>query len=283
MNLEFSQSAEVPGQAHSTLNPHQIACQRVTASLNPSCGLIKSLFPGGSEAAEVRAVEMVVHELMDPAPSSTTLLYHTLVQDGAVPPGFQQEVEGLAPAIEGGTAREARKAAATSEFDAALFLHERSGELRHKVRAEKSAADQLLQAATVRPCKNRARYLRAQFQGPSAREDAEESERADLLRGTQSPMGQFLAAQPGNQLTGGGRRASTLRSRVRGVKRFLSWMAMRYELTCPLPSASSQSACRCVSKKVPITRLCSWRPWPGCRHKTVSLTVSCTTSCIKNS
>ena len=46
-------------------------------------------------------------------------------------------------AIEGGTAREARKAAATSEFDAALFLHERSEELRHKVRAEKSAADQL--------------------------------------------------------------------------------------------------------------------------------------------
>ena len=170
----------------SELRAHQISPSGVTPHSSPSCS-----------ASEVQTVEMVkgpvvACELMDPAPSSTTLLYHTLVQDCAVPPGFQHEFETLASAIEGGTARESRKAASTTEFDAALLLHERSEELRHKVRAEKSVADQLLQAATVRPRKYRARYLRAQFQGPSARKDAEESERnrwttelADLLRGTQ--------------------------------------------------------------------------------------------------
>ena len=162
------------------------------------------------------------------------------MQDGAVPSGFQQEFETLAPAIRAGTARQARKAACTSEFDAALILHERSEELKHKVRLDKSVADQLVQAAAARPRKYRARYLSAQFQGPTARKDAEDSERnrwttdlADLLRGTQSPMGQFLASQPGNQLTEGGRRASTLRSRVRGVKRSLSLLALRHELTNP--------------------------------------------------
>ena len=110
-------------------------------------------------------------------------------------PAFSTSLR-LASAIEGGTARESRKAASTTEFDAALLLHERSEELKHKVRAENSAADQLVQTATVDPRKYRARYLRDQFQGASARKDAEESERnrwttelADLLRGTESPMG----------------------------------------------------------------------------------------------
>ena len=97
-----------------------------------------------------------------------------------------------------------REAASSTEFDAALILHERSEELRHKRRDEKTVADELVQAATVRPRNYRARYLRSQFQGPSARNDAEDSERnrwtelADFLRGAQSPMGQFLASQPGN-------------------------------------------------------------------------------------
>ena len=98
----------------------------------------------------------------DPVPTSSTLLYHTLVHDGALPPGFQQEFEALSAAIEGVTAREAAKRQA-SKFDAALF---RSEELRHKTRAEKTVVGQLVQAATVRPRKYRARYLRAQFQGP---------------------------------------------------------------------------------------------------------------------
>ena len=181
---------------------------------------------------------MVAYELTVPTPSSTTLLYHTLVQDDAVPPGFQHEFESLASAIVGGTAHESRKRQQVrqSSMRPSSFLHgRRNSSTKSGPRSQRLIS--WCRQPTVRPRKYRARYLRAQFQGPSARKDAEESERnrwttelADLLRGTQSPMGQFLTAQTGNQLRGGGRRASTLRSRVRGVKRFLSWLALRYEL-----------------------------------------------------
>ena len=47
-------------------------------------------------------------------------------------------------------------------------------------------------------------------------------------------MGQILSTKPGNiQLLGGGKRASTLRSRVRGVQKFLSWLAIHQEKVFP--------------------------------------------------
>ena len=47
-------------------------------------------------------------------------------------------------------------------------------------------------------------------------------------------MGQLLSTKPGNiQLLGGGKRASTLRSRVRGVQKFLSWLAIHQEKVFP--------------------------------------------------
>ena len=169
MDLQISKSAQVPGQvefrespsvsihaeassnglseshrlSQSKLRPHQIFPPRVTPhSRSP-----------GSEAEEVRAVEMVVYKLMNPAPSSTTLLYHTLVQDGAVPPGFQQEFEGLAPAIESGTSREARCHRLLGPCLVAellrLFVQEESCvEIRRGC-----GFDQLVQAATVQPRK----------------------------------------------------------------------------------------------------------------------------------
>ena len=79
--------------------------------------------------------------------------------------GFQQEFETLALAIKAGTARQARKAASTTEFDAALLLHERSEELKHKVRFGKSVADQLVQVAAAHPRKYRASTLRSRVRG----------------------------------------------------------------------------------------------------------------------
>ena len=50
-----------------------------------------------------------------------------------------------------------------------------------------------------------------------------------MLAHTPTPMGTLLAAQPSNlQLLGAGRRAATLRSRVRAVKRFLDWLAVSH-------------------------------------------------------
>ena len=73
------------------------------------------------------------------------------------------------------------------------------------------------------------------YQGPNARKEAEETERTkwiellgSMLAHTPTPIiGTLLAAQPSNlQLLGAGRRAATLRSRVRAVKRFLDWLAV---------------------------------------------------------
>ena len=50
-----------------------------------------------------------------------------------------------------------------------------------------------------------------------------------MLSHTPTPMGALLAAHPSNlQLLGAGRRAATLRSRVRAVKRFLDWLAVSH-------------------------------------------------------
>ena len=82
--------------------------------------------------------------------------------------------------------------------------------------------------------------MSARFDGPSARRDSEEAERSrwiftlsELIKGTATPMGMMLTDKPGKQLEGGGRRASTLRSRVRGVRKFLPWLALNRELSYP--------------------------------------------------
>ena len=47
-------------------------------------------------------------------------------------------------------------------------------------------------------------------------------------------MGRILGERPGSiQLLGAGRRASTLRSRVRAVRRYLNWLALNHDLGYP--------------------------------------------------
>ena len=79
--------------------------------------------------------------------------------------------------------------------------------------------DQLAIVATLKPRKHQAKFQASRYEGPTARQDAENAERmrwvlvfADLLRSTPTPMGALLAEKPGSvQLLGGGRRASTIR------------------------------------------------------------------------
>ena len=78
-------------------------------------------------------------------------------------------------------------------------------------------------------------------EAPTATDDAESAERtrwiivpADLLRGTKTPMGRLLAENPVNvQMLEGGLRASTVRARVRCIRRFLAWLAAQQELIYP--------------------------------------------------
>ena len=93
------------------------------------------------------------------------------------------------------------------ELGSALFL-----------KSEKTAADRFLLAADKAP-----RRFRANFQQKFI------ELQGSMLAHTPTPMGELLAAQPTNlQLMGAGRRAATLRSRVRAVKRFLDWLAVSH-------------------------------------------------------
>ena len=99
--------------------------------------------------------------------------------------------------------------------------------------------DQLAIAADIRPKRFRTKWQRAIYDGPTARKDAEAAERdrwlqllANLLRSTDTPMGKLVRESPSNiQLLGGGRRAGTLRSRVRSVQKFLGWLVASHGIT----------------------------------------------------
>ena len=56
-----------------------------------------------------------------------------------------------------------------------------------------------------------------------------------LLRSTDTPMGKLIRENPSNiQLLGSGRRAGTLRSRVRSVQKFLGWLMASHDISFPV-------------------------------------------------
>ena len=87
----------------------------------------------------------------------------------------------------------------------------------------------------------KSRLQRSPYTGPTARKDAEEKERTRrvevlgaMLVHTPTPMGKILKDKPGSiQLSVAGRRASTLRSRVRAVRRYLNWLALNHDVSYP--------------------------------------------------
>ena len=55
-----------------------------------------------------------------------------------------------------------------------------------------------------------------------------------MLVPTPTPTGRILGERPGSiQLLEARRRASTLRSRVRAVRRYLNWLALNHDLGYP--------------------------------------------------
>ena len=115
-------------------------------------------------------------------------------------------------------------------------------ESERRASVEVSISDQLVIAADMRPKKFRTRWQRIVYDGPTARKDAESAERdrwiqllANLLRSTDTPIGKLIRENPSNvQLLGGGRRAGTLRSRVRSVQEFLAWLTASHNVSFPV-------------------------------------------------
>ena len=158
-------------------------------------GFLRAELPSNASAKELRTHPPLnqVGTALQAQYSRTTLLYLTLVRDGALPGGFQQEFESLASAIETGAERALRQSAKRTDTDAVMYLHSLEQNRKETEQADKTAADQFIQAASLKPRRFRARYMTA------ARRDSEEAERnrwiftlSENIKGTATPMGKML-------------------------------------------------------------------------------------------
>ena len=158
--------------------------------------------------------------------SDEVILYFTLVADKVVPDGFLSDFLHLSRSISSAAHRQASRLAHVSDVEAALFVHGEQVKIKDQVLEHKAAVDIFVNASSFPPTRYKSRLHVAKFQGPSARKDAEESERqrwlqllANLIVGTDTPMGKLLQSRQGDiSLLGAGRRAGTLRSRVRNIR-----------------------------------------------------------------
>ena len=183
----------------------------------------------------------VLSEASDRAHSDAQLLYYTLVSDGAIPGGFVTEFEAFMLSVLPAAQRQAKAWAHTKEEDVSLWLSafkDSQQEIDRKARIE---ADRAKAAWNQKPKRYKTRFERTLYSGPTPRKDAEEEERtrwvhelALLVSGSDTPMGKLLSEQPGNvSVLGAGLRASTLRSRVRVLKKFFKWLAISHNVLFP--------------------------------------------------
>ena len=220
-------SSQSPGEAP---NDHDTS---LALKNKRSCDPVQNHLTNAGQATSHRIVE-VQHE-------DVVVLYHTLVQDGALPPGFEAEFSGLGPHIFPEAQRQTRRLAQLDNVTAAVMLHRHSKRRMQQEQVQKIVTDQFLAAALNKPKVYKTRLQMSYYETTTARRDAEEAERlrwvnelCTLLRGTSTPMGKLLAEKSDAvSLVGAGKRAATLRSRVRMARRFLLWLAVNYKVTFP--------------------------------------------------
>ena len=174
-------------------------------------------------------------------PPDFLLLCWSLVADQAVPAGYEKDFATLETAVQRASDSSVRKASRVDNISASIWLHSYHEAAAKAAKILKRSEDQFLLAALEKPARFRCRWQQQCFEGPSARKDAEEHLRRkwleileNLLRGTDTPMGNLISdSTPGAQPLGAGRRASTLRSRVRAARTYLAWLALAHGLCFP--------------------------------------------------
>ena len=175
----------------------------------------------------------------DTVPSGFALLYYTLVKDNALPIGYLQQFLSLEIPACRAAKRSKVSAALISDSMASTALSELRKKDVQRAAQVISISDQVVIAADLKPRRFRTKWQRAFYDGPTARKDAELAERdrwvqllANLLRSTDTPMGRLIRENPSNvQLLGGGRRAGTLRSRVRSIQKFIEWLVAAHQVS----------------------------------------------------
>ena len=174
-------------------------------------------------------------------PSDVVVLYHTLVQDGALPSSYESDFAALGPYILlkwiGNSGSWHGLTMFQHLWPCIIFEKERT----QMEQVEKKATEQFLAAALNKPKVYKTRLQRSFYETSTARRDTEEAEKVrwvselwTLLRGTPTPMGKLLVDTPSSEsLVGAGKRAATLRSRVRMARRCLAWLSVKYKVTFP--------------------------------------------------
>ena len=118
---------------------------------------------------------------------------------------------------------------------ASLALHHFEKERAQMEQVEKKATEQFLVAALNNPKVYKTQLQR--YETSTARRDTEEAERVrwvSELCTLLTPMGKLLVDKPSSEsLVGAGKRAATLRSRVRMARRYLAWLSVNYKVTFP--------------------------------------------------
>ena len=195
-----------------------------------------------------KVAEPPVHSGCITSPSALTselpdfaLLYYTLVLDDAIPAGYLREFMSLETPARRAAKRALISAVSITDSMASTALSAFRREAGRRATEIGTIGDQLVMATDMRPKKFRTKWQRAIYDGPTARKVVEAAERdrwiqllANLLRSTDTPMGKLIRESPSNiQLLGGGRRAGTLRSRVRSVQKFLGWLIASNGITFP--------------------------------------------------
>ena len=150
------------------------------------------------------------------------LLYRSFVHDGSLPEGYDREFLSLEPTARAASRRENVRAIAVDSVSAApwLDLYEKTSVM--NLRRTTSTEEQFILVCAREPRRFQSRLQRVLYSGPTARSDAEESERqrwiltlAELLRNTSPEKRKVLGA---------GRTVSTLKSRIRTIRKYLSWL-----------------------------------------------------------
>ena len=209
-----------------------------SARMSSSAEALSHSEPSGETSAWMKSSpEALSHPFLPASPDSAAfsipsvhdarLLYCTLVADGALPGGYEVEFDSLMRTVESAAERHAKAYAQLKPEDTTLWL------LESEKKAQKEQ-DSFKAAWAQKPRRFRTKFERTLHMGHTPRKDAEEEERtrwihelAQLVAGSQTQMGKLLREEPNNvKVLGAGLRASTLRSRVRHLRRFFTWLEL---------------------------------------------------------
>ena len=149
---------------------------------------------------------------------------------------FDKEFEEFCSAVSLAAERQRQSSSHFDNVAAAGWLseHKRQAEVREKARPRELTLAEVVAAMAGRVPKTFKSHLqRALFGTTTARQETEEAERlrwlqalALLVERSPAPTGKLLALQPGSlALLGAGRRAATLRNRVRLLRNYFSRLA----------------------------------------------------------